>query len=372
MLSNANNPNYLITYVGANLTINRALLTIIADDKTRVVNAPNPQLTATYVGFVNGDGSNVISGLALSTLADVSSPAGRYTIDPSGASSRNYTISYISGTMVVTSTNATTVPNSQVNPTTPSLPANFLTIPSVNPPAGIAQVSFTPPPAPSMRVSNAPSTDIEPAALPPGQNLSSNNGLTYPAISQFDPNQYAQFKLPDFAAQAGEAAIFTMIARGTDQAHAADALIDGFWNGTSAAWTPPQSFAGKVTFSDGAGNTVNPMGHAGFPIATGTTDFGQLLKNGPVMISNGATPAHWLLATQLTSDGKGIVANDPASGKPVVLNYDAATKTVGGVTSVFDANSNKFMSFAEASAGTPALAGLQSFVPANFLAVSTK
>jgi hypothetical protein len=78
------------------------------------------------------------------------------------------------------------------------------------------------------------------------------------------------------------------------------------------------------------------------------------------------------LATQLTSDGKGIVANDPASGKQVVLNYDAATKTVGGVTGVFDANSNKFVPFAEASAGTPALAGLQGFAPANFLAVSTK
>jgi hypothetical protein len=90
------------------------------------------------------------------------------------------------------------------------------------------------------------------------------------------------------------------------------------------------------------------------------------------MISNGATPAHWLLATQLTSDGKGIVANDPASGKQVVLNYDAATKTVGGVTSVFDANSNKFVPFAEASAGTPSLAGMQGFVPSTFLAVAPK
>jgi hypothetical protein len=136
-----------------------------------------------------------------------------------------------------------------------------------------------------------------------------------------------------------------MIARGVDQGHAADALIDGFWNGTSAGWTPQQSFAGKVMFSDGAGNIADPIANAGFPIAAGTTDFGQLLKSGPVMIRDGATPAHWLLATQLTSDGKGIVANDPASGKQIVLNYDAATKTVGGVTSVFDTNSNKFVPF---------------------------
>jgi hypothetical protein len=127
-----------------------------------------------------------------------------------------------------------------------------------------------------------------------------------------------------------------------------------------------------VTFSDGAGNVVKPTGDAGFPIAAGTTDFGQLLKDGPVMISDGATPAHWLLAIQLTAGGKGIVANDPVSGKQVILNYDAATKTVGGVTSVFDATSSKFVTFAEASASTPALVGLQSFVPAKFLAIFTK
>ena len=237
--------------------------------------------------------------------------------------------------------------------------------------SGPVTVSFTPP-APAVRLSNTPSSDVAPAALPAGQNLATNNGLTYPPISQFDPNQYSQFKTADWATQAGEAAIFVMIARAVDQEHAADAFIDGFWSGTAAAWTPPQFFAGKVTFLDAIGTSVSPAGNAGSQITAGTTDFGQLLKNGPVMISNGATPAHWLLATQLTPDGKGIVANDPASGKQVVLNYDAATKTVGGVTSVFDTNSNKFVPFVEASAGTPALAGMQSFVPLTFLAVTTK
>ena len=139
-----------------------------------------------------------------------------------------------------------------------------------------------------------------------------------------------------------------MIARGADPEHAADDLIDTFWNGTSSAWTPPKTAqVDKVTFSDGAGNKVDPTGNAGFPIASGSTDFARLLKTGPIMISDGGQPAHWILATQMTADGKGIVANDPASGKQVVLNYDA-------------------------SASTPALVDLQSFVPANFLAVSTE
>jgi hypothetical protein len=67
-----------------------------------------------------------------------------------------------------------------------------------------------------------------PAALPAGQDLATNNGLTYSPISQYDPNQYSQFKTSDWAAQAGVAAIFAMIARGVDREHAADVFIDGF------------------------------------------------------------------------------------------------------------------------------------------------
>ena len=106
-----------------------------------------------------------------------------------------------------------------------------------------------------------------------------------------------------------------------------------------------------------------------------------MLQNGPVMISDGEQPAHWLLATQMTADGKGIVANDPASGKQVVLSYDGATKTVGGVTSVFDAGKKGFVSLAEAgdtkSAADTAPAGqglavLQGFKPVNFIAVGVR
>ncbi len=123
-------------------------------------------------------------------------------------------------------------------------------------------------------------------------------------------------------------------------------------------------------------NKVNPTGYAGFPIVPGGTDFSQLLKAGPVMISDGGQPAHWLLATQMTADGKGIVANDPASGKQVVLNYDASTKTVGGVTGIFDAKTKGFVSLANASGDLPAGSGgpaaLLGFVPSNFIAVTVK
>jgi hypothetical protein len=78
-----------------------------------------------------------------------------------------------------------------------------------------------------------------------------------------------------------------MIARGADAQHAADDLIDTFWNGTSGAWTSANAtLLGKVTFSDGAGNTVAPTGHPGFPIVAGKTNLAQLLKTGPVMIGD--------------------------------------------------------------------------------------
>jgi hypothetical protein len=243
-----------------------------------------------------------------------------------------------------------------------------VTIPSPPTTGNFVQVSFTPPPP--ARVATSPSTDVAPASLPQGQDLTTNNGLTYPPISQYDPNQYSEFKLPDAVAQAGEAAIFAMIARGADKDRASDYLIDKFLVGNVPTWTAPLD--GKVTFSDGAGNSVNPTGHAGFPVVAGAPDFGLLLKSGPVMIGGGGQPAHWLLATQMTADGKGIVANDPASGKQVVLGYDATTKTVGGVTGVFDTGSNKFVSFAEASASTPSLSGLQGIVAATFIAVVVK
>ena len=358
--------NYTISYVNGTMTVTPAPLTIVADDKTRVVNAPNPALTATYIGLVNGEDTSVVSGLLLSTLANAVSPVGDYAITASGAQAANYTITQVAGVLAVTTTTPAS-PTSQTNP--PSLPPPN---PGVNitfqPPAnGPVSVSFTQPVSVANNPPPADDTNIVTAAIPDESKLAVNNGLTFQPISQFDPNQYTQFILPAYAGQAGEAAIFAMIARAEDQEDAADYLINTFWNGAAGAWNSAvATLAGKVTFSNGAGNTFDPSGNAGFPIVPGSTDFGQMLKNGPVMIGDGGQPAHWLLATQMTADGDGIVANDPAIGKQVVLTYDAITKTVGGVTGIFDAKTKGFVSLAAAGGDLPVgsggAAGLQGFV----------
>ncbi|MFT3823350.1 MAG: MBG domain-containing protein [Chitinophagaceae bacterium] len=85
------------------LTVQKKNLTIVADNKTKIQGQNNPLLTATYIGFVNGDTNT--TGLQvqpqLTTNAITDSPFGIYTISASGAASNNYVLSYVSGTLTV-------------------------------------------------------------------------------------------------------------------------------------------------------------------------------------------------------------------------------------------------------------------------------
>jgi hypothetical protein len=85
------------------LTVNKAPLTIKADDKTKPQGDPNPALTVSYTGFVYGQTSSALSSpVILSTTAITSSPAGTYPIVASGAVAANYNITFVNGTMTVT------------------------------------------------------------------------------------------------------------------------------------------------------------------------------------------------------------------------------------------------------------------------------
>jgi len=83
-----------------------ASLTITADNKSRVYGQPNPPLTVAsyhYQGFVNGDTSaSLTAPVALSTPAVLASFAGSYAISVGGATSPNYAIHFVSGTLVIT------------------------------------------------------------------------------------------------------------------------------------------------------------------------------------------------------------------------------------------------------------------------------
>jgi hypothetical protein len=67
--------------VGQTLTVNKAVLTITADNKSRAYNTANPTLTYTASGFVSGETILALSGTpTLTTTATTASPAGSYPI----------------------------------------------------------------------------------------------------------------------------------------------------------------------------------------------------------------------------------------------------------------------------------------------------
>jgi gliding motility-associated-like protein len=94
-------------------TVTPALLTVIADDKTKPYDAPNPELTASYIGFVNFDTAlQLVTPPVLATVAVTNSPIGVYPITVSGASSPNYNITFLAGTLtIVPAGNALVIPN---------------------------------------------------------------------------------------------------------------------------------------------------------------------------------------------------------------------------------------------------------------------
>lgn len=89
------------------VTVNRALLEISADNKSKVYQEPLPALTATFEGFKFTDTQAVITPApALSTTATQDSPAGTYPITVSAGATDNYTITVVDGTLTVSKAQA--------------------------------------------------------------------------------------------------------------------------------------------------------------------------------------------------------------------------------------------------------------------------
>jgi gliding motility-associated-like protein len=100
--SGAASANYTISYVAGTLAITPAPLTITANNQIKSFGIANPALTLTYTGFVNGDSAaSLVSAPAVSTTAITNSPVGNYPIMVTGASSPNYTISYVQGILTI-------------------------------------------------------------------------------------------------------------------------------------------------------------------------------------------------------------------------------------------------------------------------------
>jgi uncharacterized protein (TIGR03437 family) len=87
-----------------NLTVNKAMLTVTANNASSTAGSALPTFTASFTGFVNGDTAAVVSGApSLTTTATSSSGAGTYPIVTAlgTLSAANYSFTLVNGTLTI-------------------------------------------------------------------------------------------------------------------------------------------------------------------------------------------------------------------------------------------------------------------------------
>jgi hypothetical protein len=113
--------DYTTATATVTLTVNKANLTVTANNASRVYGAANPTFTPTYSGFVNGDTSAVLTGSpSLTTTATAVSPVGSYTITAAAGtlSAVNYSFTFVNGTLTITKATSSLSISSTIDPST--------------------------------------------------------------------------------------------------------------------------------------------------------------------------------------------------------------------------------------------------------------
>lgn len=84
------------------LTVNKAALTVTADNKTKSHGAENPVLTVSYLGFVKQEkASDLLTIPTAVTTATTFTEVGSYPITVDGGASNNYEFTYVKGTLTI-------------------------------------------------------------------------------------------------------------------------------------------------------------------------------------------------------------------------------------------------------------------------------
>jgi gliding motility-associated-like protein len=104
--------NYDVNYVNGTLTVNKALLTVTANDKVKVYGAADPVLDYTPSGILYySDTYSVISGVSLTTVTGSSASFGTHIINAAGSSADNYEVNFVNGTLTVSKATLTVTAN---------------------------------------------------------------------------------------------------------------------------------------------------------------------------------------------------------------------------------------------------------------------
>jgi hypothetical protein len=94
--------NYTIDFKTADLTINKAVLSVTADAKQMCQGADLPVFTLSYNGFKFSDNANSLTTKpSVNSTGSRSSAAGDYVLSPVGGVSANYTFNYINGLLKI-------------------------------------------------------------------------------------------------------------------------------------------------------------------------------------------------------------------------------------------------------------------------------
>ncbi|MGO4213891.1 MBG domain-containing protein, partial [Terriglobus sp. YAF25] len=96
------------------LTINKAALTVTANDVATVYGTPIPAYTSAITGFVNGESQSVVTGTAsLTTSPAAPTNAGTYTITAAAGTlaAANYSFNFVNGSLTINKAVASVTPN---------------------------------------------------------------------------------------------------------------------------------------------------------------------------------------------------------------------------------------------------------------------
>ncbi len=98
----AGNANYQQVSSAQEITVNKADLTVSADNATRAYGEANPNFTYKVTGFVNGDTKlDLTSTIQVSSNATATSPVGNYEIAPTATIDDNYNINCKKGVLTI-------------------------------------------------------------------------------------------------------------------------------------------------------------------------------------------------------------------------------------------------------------------------------
>ncbi|MDD2230775.1 MAG: MBG domain-containing protein, partial [Candidatus Cloacimonetes bacterium] len=184
--------NYNLSFANGTLTITKASLTVTANNasKTHDGLAYSGGNGVSYSGFVNNETASVLSGnLSYGGDSQNAINAGSYVITASGLDSGNYTLSYVNGTLTITTASVVT-PTQDPTPIITQIINGTAITPPVIP-------TFTPPtpPAQAPQQFNVGGARVQLASVPSGDTPSQLVG-TQEARAMIQGGEVGELRIP--------------------------------------------------------------------------------------------------------------------------------------------------------------------------------